>query len=352
MVNSMRAGVVRAEGLTVTSVAATDKVLIQQKQTNGNYLPREVAYSNFISGGGTGLTGNSVVVTSSLGDFDTSTALLYTAGALTVGFTAIPGVITILPTTAANGSFKLTATNNASNFASTLTNAAVGQATVYTLADPGQSTANIILSAGNQTIAGNKTLTGTTQANTLNVGASGTAGTLTIYPATAANGTLVISGTNNASNFASILTNSAVGQATTYTLPDPGAATANIILSAGTQTIGGAKTFTSNITGTTSNFIIGTAGNGLQIKEGSNARMGTATLSTGTVTVSNTSVTANTRIFISRYSINGSTALGTLSVGTVAASTSFIIDSRKTADATVETNDISIVHWLLVEPAA
>lgn len=261
------AGINRAEGQVATSVAATDRILIQQKQTNGQYLPRQVAYSNFISGGGTGLTGNSVVVTSSQGDFDTSTALLYSSGALTVGFTAVPGVITILPTTAANGSLKFSATNNASNFASTLTNSAVGQATVYTL-------------------------------------------------------------------------------------PDPGAATANIILSAGTQTIGGAKTFTSDVTATTANFIAGTAGKGLQIKEGSNARMGSSTLVNGTVTVSNTSVTANTRIFLNRYSPAASTALGVLSVGTVVADTSFVIDARKVADATVETNDVSVVHWILVEPAA
>lgn len=152
----MRAGVVRAEGLVVTSVAATDKILIQQRQTNGQYLPREVAYSNFISGGGTGLTGNSVVVTSAQGDFDTSTALLYSAGALTVGFTAVPGVITILPTTAANGSFRLIATNNASNFAATLTNAAVGQATTYTIPDPASATATFVLSvAANGTEAAN-----------------------------------------------------------------------------------------------------------------------------------------------------------------------------------------------------
>jgi len=264
-------GLIRAEGLTVTSVAAADKLVIQQKQTTGaqagQYLPRLVSYANFISGGGTGLTGNSVVVTSSLGDFDTSTALLYSAGVLTLGFTAVPGSLVILPTTAANGSLRFIATNNASNFQSTLTN-------------------------------------------------------------------------------------SAVGQATTYTLPDPGAATANIILSAGTQTIGGAKTFTSNITGTTSNLILSTAGTGIQLKEGANARMGTATLANGTVTISNTSVTANTRIFLNRYNINGSTALGLLSVGTVVGATSFIINALKEADATVQTNDASIVHWMLIEPAA
>jgi hypothetical protein len=262
------AGLVRADGASVTTAGATDKIVIQTLDAgSGQYEPRLISVANLITGGGVGLAANSVVVTSASGDLDASTALLYSGGALTVGFTAIPGSITILPTTAANGSLKFIATNNASNFASTLTNAAVGQATVYTL-------------------------------------------------------------------------------------PDPGAATANIILSAGTQTIGGAKTFTSDVTGTTANFIAATAGKGFQIKEGSNARMGTATLVNGTVTISNTSVTANTRIFLNRYNINSSTALGLLSVGTVTGSTSFVINALKEADATVQTNDVSIVHWVLVEPAA
>lgn len=100
------------------------------------------------------------------------------------------------------------------------------------------------------------------------------------------------------------------------------------------------------------NLIASAAGKGLYVKEGSNARMGTATLTAGTVTIANTSVTANTRIFLNRYSINGSTALGLLSVGTVTASTSFVINALKEADATTQTNDVSIVHWILVEPAA
>jgi hypothetical protein len=47
------------------------------------------------------------------------------------------------------------------------------------------------------------------------------------------------------------------------------------------------------------------AGAGLQIKEGSNARMGTAILAAGTIAVANTSVTANTRVFISRSTDRG-----------------------------------------------
>lgn len=101
---------------------------------------------------------------------------------------------------------------------------------------------------------------------------------------------------------------------------------------------------------TSGNLVMATAGKGLQVKEGSNARMGTATLSSGTVTVSNTSVTASTRIFVSRASANSSTGIGALAVGTVTASTSFVINALK-ADASTETNDVSIVNWVLLEPS-
>jgi hypothetical protein len=103
---------------------------------------------------------------------------------------------------------------------------------------------------------------------------------------------------------------------------------------------------------TNGNLILATAGKGLQIKTGSNARMGTATLASGTVTIANTSITANTLVFLSRRAVGASTALGLLSKGTVVASTSFVINALKEADATVQTNDVSQVEWLLIEPAA
>src|SRR6056297_1123016 len=73
---------------------------------------------------------------------------------------------------------------------------------------------------------------------------------------------------------------------------------------------------------TDGDLIIATAGKGLQIKEGSNARMGTGTLVAGTLTVANTSVTANTVIMVSRADVGASTEAGVLTVGTVTAATS------------------------------
>ena len=82
-------------------------------------------------------------------------------------------------------------------------------------------------------------------------------------------------------------------------------------------------------------------GAGLQIKEGANARMGTATLVGGTITVNNTSITANTRIFLTVSSAIGTQ--GFLSTTRIA-STSFTITSTNILD-------VSIVNWMLIEPA-
>jgi hypothetical protein len=349
----MRAGVVRAEGLKVTSVAAADLILIQQQQSNGQYLPREVAYSNFISGG-VSLTPNSVVLTNGAGDLTTNAGLTFANSTLTfspsiatinsltagvaanvagtqaaatllpstinfvtaagagysvklppaqvglavtvyptnnniqiygsgsdtinaltanvgtnqfaetfvtyycwqaglwysnaqtlqVGSNGNTGFLVLYPPTVNNGSLLIEATNNAGNFQSIITVGSIGQATDYIFPDPGVGSANVILSAGNQVI------TGTTQINTLHLGAAGTAGTITIFPSLFSNGTFIIDATNNVNNFASTLTNGVIGQATVYTLPDPGTATANIVLDHGTQTIAGVKTFSSIPIGT------------------------------------------------------------------------------------------------------
>lgn len=85
----------------------------------------------------------------------------------------------------------------------------------------------------------------------------------------------------------------------------------------------------------------GSAGGGLSIAEGANARMGTATLVAGTVTVANTSVTATTRIFLTSNTDGGT--VGFLRVSARTAGTNFTITSSSGTDT-------STVAWLLVEP--
>lgn len=89
------------------------------------------------------------------------------------------------------------------------------------------------------------------------------------------------------------------------------------------------------------NVAISTVGKGIKIAEGSNARMGVATLVAGTVTVSNTTITANTRIFLTHQNNSGTVGFVTVSART--ASTDFTILSSSATD----TSDIA---WLLIEP--
>jgi hypothetical protein len=71
--------------------------------------------------------------------------------------------------------------------------------------------------------------------------------------------------------------------------------------------------------------------------------MGTATLVAGTVTVSNTSVTANSRVFLTSQ-VDGGTP-GWLRVSARTAGTSFTITSWSSSDT-------STVAWMAVQPSA
>ena len=87
---------------------------------------------------------------------------------------------------------------------------------------------------------------------------------------------------------------------------------------------------------------IKTAGTGLKVTEGSNAKQGVATLVGGTATVANTSVTATSRIFLTSQSDGGTP--GFLRVSTRTAGTSFVITSSSNTDT-------STVAYEIFEPA-
>jgi hypothetical protein len=85
------------------------------------------------------------------------------------------------------------------------------------------------------------------------------------------------------------------------------------------------------------------AGHGLIVREGTNARMGTLTLTGATpVVVANTSVTANTRIFLTANAPGGTP--GHFWVSARSAGVSFSV--------TGTAGDTSTLAYLLVEPAA
>lgn len=102
--------------------------------------------------------------------------------------------------------------------------------------------------------------------------------------------------------------------------------------------------WTSTLVTVTGNVSLGTAGNKLLVKEGTNASMGVATLVAGTVTVNTTLVTASSRIFLSVQSL-GTVAVATpIAVTARTAGTSFTITSSAITDT-------SVIAWHIVEPA-
>jgi len=70
-------------------------------------------------------------------------------------------------------------------------------------------------------------------AGNVTAGSSGNAGTLISFPATAANGSLIISALDAGDAFNTTIRNSVMGQSTVYSLPDIGAATGGIPVSTG-----------------------------------------------------------------------------------------------------------------------
>lgn len=82
-------------------------------------------------------------------------------------------------------------------------------------------------------------------------------------------------------------------------------------------------------------------GYGIGLKEGTNAKMGVATLVAGTVTVNTNKVTANTRIYLTTQTLGGTIGVQYISART--AGTSFTITSSSATDT-------STVAWLFVEP--
>jgi hypothetical protein len=192
-------------------------------------------------------------------------------------------------------------------------------ASVFTIVDGGTTTVSI---AGNS--------------NGLVVDAEGASATN--FYITSQNTSGVVALINNAGNqtagsLLSLVQDNASTAATALTIQQDG--TGDAISITGN---GGVAILTVDTTG---NLIFKKNGTGLSFVEAANGRMGTATLVGGTIAVANTTVTANTRVFISRSTTGGTE--GHLST-TQIASTSFTVNSSSGTDT-------STVNWLLIEPS-
>lgn len=92
-------------------------------------------------------------------------------------------------------------------------------------------------------------------------------------------------------------------------------------------------------------------GKKLIIPSGTNARQGIATLSSGTVTISTTAVSANSQVYVVYNTPSGTLASGlAVPVGSITAGTSFVINSVTTAGI-VNTFDNSTVNWVILDNA-
>lgn len=105
--------------------------------------------------------------------------------------------------------------------------------------------------------------------------------------------------------------------------------------------------FTMNSTGditTGGNLTLRDVGTGIYIKEGTNACMGVATLVAGSVVVSTTKVSANSRIVLTVQSLGTITVPVAIAVSARSAGTSFTILSASAIDT-------SVIGWQIFEPA-
>ncbi len=89
---------------------------------------------------------------------------------------------------------------------------------------------------------------------------------------------------------------------------------------------------------------LGTAGNGLYVKQGTNATFGQATLVGGTVVVPTTKVTANSAVFVTLHTLGGIAVPAAVEPTARTPGTSFTITSANVLDT-------STYDWWILEPA-
>ncbi len=116
---------------------------------------------------------------------------------------------------------------------------------------------------GSATVTGDLTVTGTltngaytSSATNIDAGASGTAGSVDIFPTTASKGKLTLVATDSTGNTTTTVTNALQATTRTYTIPDAGT-NASFVMTAGAQTLAGVKTFSDGIVVDASEITIG-----------------------------------------------------------------------------------------------
>lgn len=262
------------------------------------------------SSSSTGLTANWAFLGSSSGDLNSLTTDDMTVVTPTAGTILFHGTANQIVTTGGNAPGQVTA-------ALSPTLVAPGSITATTSIT---STTTMTAGTGLTVTSGGAAITGTTNINTTGAGVTsiGTGGT---------GATNIGNATGNTSVTGSLTTSTTL-----------------------TATLGA-------ITATNGNLVLGTAGNKIlstsvaTVKAAGANAFGTVTLESGTVVVSTSAVTANSIIILTRQGpgATGAAALGQLSVGTISAGVSFVINALTTADSTaVATTDVSSIGWMII----
>lgn len=202
------------------------------------YAPSDATKTSVVMAGSAVVANRIAHFVDTAGTIDDTAANVTNLGNILAGASGTAGTLTSFPATAANGSLIVAAINAGGAFNTTISNSVMGQSSVISIPDPGAATANFILSAsaGTQSItAGNLSVAGsiTSVAGNITSGSSGDPGTFISFPATAANGTLIIAAVNAGGAFNTTISNGAMGQSTVYTIGDIGAATGGIPVSTG-----------------------------------------------------------------------------------------------------------------------
>lgn len=154
---------------------------------------------------------------------------------LDAGLSGTAGSVDVFPTTALKGKVSLIAADSAGDTTTTIVNASQAAARTYTIPDAGAS-ASFVMTEGAQTVNGTKTVPTLVTTN-LDAGASGTAGTIDIFPTTALKGKLAVTCADQTGNTTVTLNANAMGQATTVNVPDPGAAASYLAQSTAALTL-------------------------------------------------------------------------------------------------------------------
>lgn len=192
-------------------------------------------------------------------------------------------------------------------------------------------TDNVMMSfdaAGVPTINGRLSVLNVTN---YDAGASGVAGSVDVFPATAAKGKIAIVAADSAGDTVTTITNASQAAARTYTIPDAGA-NASLVMTEGAQTINGAKTFANALSASTSVAIGGgTAVTKIAVYAPSLDVASVAANTTAEQTFTVAGLTTADKVFVNKPSLNA--GLGIVNARVSAADTLALTFVNATAAA-------------------